>query len=129
MRAASHRGAQLHPRRPLFAIDIERRSLPHYGFAPDSTALLHHGLACEGEPETRAWKLGRWMQTFEGGENLVQILRLDANAIVADQDDTTTVLDLTGDFNARHPGLVINHSIDDQILDHLDHQRLVVSDF
>jgi CheY-like chemotaxis protein len=69
------------------------------------------------------------MQPLQGRENLVQVLRLNANAVVADQDDTATVLDLSADFNAWHRGLVVDHSIDDQILDHLDHQRLIAPDF
>src|SRR5437879_12890174 len=98
MCAASHRGAQPHLRLPIFAIDIERRSFPYLGLAPDPAALLHHGLARESEPETSARKLGRWVQAFQGSENLVQVLRFDANAVVADRDAAATVLDLTADF-------------------------------
>ena len=63
----------------------ERRTFALFGFHPDTAAVRFNDPLANRQTRPRAFHLFTAMQTAKHAENLLMILRFDANAIVADE--------------------------------------------
>src|SRR3989304_3432594 len=79
----------------------ECRSLAGRRFHPNAAAVrLHHFLA-DGEAHTRAFILLAVVKALEYLEDLVVVLRIDADAVVPDREGEVAVLGAAADLDLR----------------------------
>ncbi len=114
--------AFVHLPRPLACLrygEKEGRTLADLRLDPDATAVPLHDLLAYGQPDTGARIFILSMQSLEHLEQLVVILRIDADAVVLDRDGPLLIALLRSDLYSRRLWPVELDGVADEVLEHL----------
>src|SRR4051812_3309979 len=92
---------------------------------PDAPAVALDHLAADGEADAGAGVLAHRVQALEHHEDALEVLRLDADAVVADDDVVFIGFFAPGDVDPGHARSPELERVADQVLEELRHLQLV----
>src|SRR4051794_26660848 len=104
---------------------MERAAGAELRLDPDAPAVALGDLFADGEADAGAGVFAHGMQALEQHENALEVLRLDADAVVGDADAPLRVFLQRRDANARHRLAAELERIADQVLEELRELHLV----
>ena len=104
---------------------MEGRALAGLGLHPDAPAVAGDDAAADGEPDAVAGQLVAAVQALEHDEDALEVLGLDADAVVAHPQVPLLPLLGRADVDARRRGAAELEGVADQVLEELAHLVLV----
>src|SRR3954447_1194958 len=104
---------------------MERAAGAELRLEPDAPAVALGDLLADGKADARAGVLAHGMQALEQHEDALEVLRLDADAVVGDADAPLGIFLLRRDVDARRRLAAELERIADQVLEELHELHLV----
>src|SRR6267378_7332782 len=92
---------------------------------PDTPAVALRDFLADGEPDAGSRVLAHRMQALEEHEDALEVLRLDADAVVGDADVPLARLLDRADMDAGHLLAAELERVADEVLEHLGELPLV----
>src|SRR5207344_1466513 len=108
--------------------EAERRAFARLRFHPDAASVPLRDLLADREADAGAWVLVAPVQPFEGREDPLRVLRIDADCVVLHREAPAFVGLLDADVHAR--GLLVAElqRVADEVLEELDELRRIGAD-
>ncbi len=105
--------------------EVEGRAMAWLGFDPHSAAVQFHYFFTYGEPDSGARVFFACMQSLKNLKNALEVLLLDADAIIAHDNFALRIAGEARNFDLRRIAAAKFKGVRDEILEQLREQRHV----